>query len=117
MEASRFVNRDTEKNRHGTKGSSRERSCRSSRNTSGRYGRDFKSQPELGIWHFFNLAIDSKLRGCHVVSVKADDVAPHRYTVDRATIRKRKTGQPLKFETPEQPRQAIDEPSGDTIGP
>ena len=33
----------------------------------------------------FNLAIDSKLRGCDIVSFKVEDVAPHRYTVDRAT--------------------------------
>jgi hypothetical protein len=35
----------------------------------------------------FNLAIDSKLRGCDVLSLKADDVAPHGYAVDRATVR------------------------------
>ena len=33
----------------------------------------------------FNLAIDSKLRGCDVVAVKVDDVAPNDYTVDRAS--------------------------------
>ena len=32
----------------------------------------------------FNLAIDSKLRGCDVVAVRVDDVAPHGYAVDRA---------------------------------
>ena len=57
----------------------------------------------------FNLAIDSKLRGCDLVNVKAEDVAPHGYTVDRATIRQRKTGQPVKFEITEQTRQAIDD--------
>jgi hypothetical protein len=35
----------------------------------------------------FNLAIDSKLRGCDVVAVKVDDVAPNGYAVDRATVR------------------------------
>src|ERR671918_223977 len=35
----------------------------------------------------FNLAIDSKLRGCDVVSLRVDDVAPHGYAVDRATVR------------------------------
>ena len=40
----------------------------------------------------FNLAIDSKLRGCDVVALKVDDVAPNGYTVERATIRQRKTG-------------------------
>ena len=41
----------------------------------------------------FNLAIDSKLRGCDVVAVRVDDVAPSRYSMDRATIRLRKTTQ------------------------
>jgi hypothetical protein len=31
----------------------------------------------------FNLAIDSKLRGCDVVSLKVVDVAPNGYAVDR----------------------------------
>ena len=34
----------------------------------------------------FNLAIDSKLRGCDVVALKVDDVAPNGYTIDRAGI-------------------------------
>jgi integrase len=41
--------------------------------------------------------------------VRAEDVAPHGYTVDRATIRQRKTGRPVKFEITEQTRQAIDD--------
>jgi hypothetical protein len=38
-----------------------------------------------------NLNIDSKLRGCHVVSLKVEDVAPHGVTVDRAMVRENKT--------------------------
>ena len=38
----------------------------------------------------FNLAIDSKLRGCDVVAVRVDDVAPSGYSIDRATIAKRR---------------------------
>lgn len=57
----------------------------------------------------FNLAIDSKLRGCDVVSVKVEDVAPHGYAIDRTTIRQRKTGRPVKFELTEQTRQSIDQ--------
>ena len=56
----------------------------------------------------FNLAIDSKLRGCDVVSLKAEDVAPAGYAVDRAIVLQRKTGRPVKFELSEQTRQAID---------
>ena len=57
----------------------------------------------------FNLAIDSKLRGCDVVSVKVADVAPHGYALDRASVRQRKTGRPVRFEITEQTRQAIDD--------
>jgi hypothetical protein len=35
----------------------------------------------------FNLAIDSKLRGCDLVVPRTDDVAPNGYTIDRATVR------------------------------
>lgn len=57
----------------------------------------------------FNLAIDSKLRGCDVVALKVEDVAPSGYAVDRATVRQKKTGQPVRFELTEQTRQAIDD--------
>jgi integrase len=57
----------------------------------------------------FNLAIDSKLRGCDVVAVRVDDVAPNGYTAGRATVRQKKTGRPVRFELTEQTRQAIDE--------
>src|SRR5947199_10490965 len=56
----------------------------------------------------FNLAIDSKLRGCDVVAIKVEDVAPHGYTTDRATVRQKKTGRPFRFELTELTRQAID---------
>jgi integrase len=57
----------------------------------------------------FNLAIDSKLRGCDVVALKVEDIAPHGYVVDRATVRQKKTGQPVRFEVTEQTRQAVDD--------
>jgi integrase len=57
----------------------------------------------------FNLAIDSKLRGCDVVALKVEDVAPNGYCVDRATVRQRKTGRPVRFELTEQTRQAVDD--------
>jgi integrase len=56
----------------------------------------------------FNLAIDSKLRGCDVVALKVDDIAPNGYAIDRATVRQKKTGRPVKFELTDQTRQAID---------
>ena len=57
----------------------------------------------------FNLAIDSKLRGCDVIAVKVEDVAPNGYTMDRATVRQKKTGRPVKFELTDQTRQAVDD--------
>src|ERR1700716_3658165 len=57
----------------------------------------------------FNLAIDSKLRGCDVVAIKVEDVAAGGYTADRATVRQKKTGQPVRFELSEQTRQAVDD--------
>jgi integrase len=56
----------------------------------------------------FNLAIDSKLRGCDVVAMRVNDVAPNGYAMDRATVRQKKTGRPVRFELTEQTRQAID---------
>jgi hypothetical protein len=46
----------------------------------------------------FNFAIDSKLRGCDVVAARVGDVAPNGYTLDRATVRQKKTGRPVRFE-------------------
>ena len=57
----------------------------------------------------FNLAIDSKLRGCDLVGLRIADIAPHGYAVDRASVRQRKTGRPVRFEITEQTRQAIDD--------
>ncbi len=57
----------------------------------------------------FNLAIDSKLRGCDVVGLRIADVAPNGYAVDRASIRQRKTDRPVRFEITEQTRLTIDD--------
>jgi integrase len=57
----------------------------------------------------FNLAIDSKLRGCDVVALKVEVVAPSGYAVDRATVRQKKTRQPVRFELTEQTREAVDD--------
>jgi integrase len=57
----------------------------------------------------FNLAIDSKLRGCDVVAIRVEDVAANGYTADRATVRQKKTGRPVRFELSEQARQAVDD--------
>ena len=46
----------------------------------------------------FNLAIDSKLRGCDLVTIRVDDIAPSGYAVERASVRQRKTGRSVRFE-------------------
>lgn len=57
----------------------------------------------------FNLAIDSKLRGCDLVALRVEDVAPNGYAIDRANVRQRKTGRPVRFELTEVTRQALDD--------
>jgi len=48
----------------------------------------------------FNLAFDSKLRGCDVV-----------YAIECATVRQKKTGCPVRFELTDQTRAAIAGPA------
>lgn len=57
----------------------------------------------------FNVAIDSKLRGCDVVRLTMEQIAPNGYCNERAIIRQRKTGRPVKFELTEQTRHAVDQ--------
>ena len=55
----------------------------------------------------FNLAIDSKLRGCDLVSRRVDDIALGGHVRDRATIVQQKTGRPVQFEITEQTRVSL----------
>jgi hypothetical protein len=55
----------------------------------------------------FNLAIDSKLRGCDIVRLQVDDVCASGRVRDRATVIQKKTGRPVQFEITEQTRTAI----------
>src|SRR6266702_3233238 len=55
----------------------------------------------------FNLAIDSKLRGCDLVRLQIDDVCAGGRVRDRANIIQKKTGRPVQFEITEQTRAAI----------
>jgi hypothetical protein len=57
----------------------------------------------------FNVAIDSKLRGCDLVCLGIDDVVVGGRVRDRATVIQRKTGRPVQFEITEQTRRAIGE--------
>jgi integrase len=55
-----------------------------------------------------NLAADSKLRACDLVRLRIEDVAPHGYAIQRATVQQRKIGRPVRFEITEQSRDAVD---------
>ena len=55
----------------------------------------------------FNLAIDSKLRGCDLVRLKVGDVAAGGEVKSRAVIIQKKTGRPVQFEITENSRRAI----------
>jgi integrase len=55
----------------------------------------------------FNLAIDSKLRGCDLVSLRLGDVTHGNRIAPRAVIMQQKTHQPVQFEITEQTRNTI----------
>jgi integrase len=55
----------------------------------------------------FNLAIDSKLRGCDLIALRVDDVELSGHVRPRATVLQRKTGRPVQFEITEQTRGAV----------
>jgi integrase len=55
----------------------------------------------------FDLAIDSKLRGCDLVRVRTDDLVSGAAIRDRATIVQRKTGRPVQFEILEPARSIL----------
>jgi hypothetical protein len=57
----------------------------------------------------FNLAIDSKLRGCNLVRQRVDDVFAGARVRDRATVVQKKTGRPVQFDITEQAWSAIGE--------
>jgi integrase len=42
------------------------------------------------------------------VRLRVGDIAPHGYAIDRAMVRQRKTGRPVKFEISEHTRMAVD---------
>ena len=55
----------------------------------------------------FNLAIDSKLRGCDLVKLKVRDISHGTTLLKRAMIMQQKTKQPVQFEITDQTRKAI----------
>ena len=57
----------------------------------------------------FNLAIDSKLRACNLLSLRVSDVASAGQVQSRATVRQRKTKRPVRFEITARTRKSIKE--------
>jgi hypothetical protein len=48
----------------------------------------------------FNLAIDSKLRGCDLVGLRVHDVVPGSHVPARAIVMQKKTGRPVQSRSP-----------------
>ncbi len=55
----------------------------------------------------FNLAIDSKLRGCDLLRLRVCDVAQGNRVTARAIVMQRKTRRAVQFEITEQTREAV----------
>lgn len=55
----------------------------------------------------FNLAIDSKLRACDLLSLRVSDIAHENRVSSRAVVMQRKTKRPVQFEITELSRDAI----------
>jgi integrase len=55
----------------------------------------------------FNLAIDSKLRGCDLVCLKVTDVAQMGEARSRASVIQKKTGAPVRFEITPAARETL----------
>ena len=55
----------------------------------------------------FNLAIDSKLRGCDLVRLRVKDIAHGNQIASRAIVMQQKTHRPVQFEITEQTRRTV----------
>ena len=55
----------------------------------------------------FNLAIDSKLRGCDLVNLRVRDITHGNQILARAMIMQRKTQRPVQFELTDPTRSAV----------
>lgn len=55
----------------------------------------------------FNLAIDSKLRGCDLVKLRIRDISHGNQITARAIVMQQKTGLPVHFEITEQTRNSL----------
>lgn len=55
----------------------------------------------------FNMALDSKLRGCDLVNLKVSDVAYGSLVSNRATVLQQKNGSPVQFEITKGTREVV----------
>ena len=55
----------------------------------------------------FDIALDSKLRGCDVVSLRLSDIVAGGAVRSRAIVIQQKTGRPVQFEITEQTRRSL----------
>lgn len=55
----------------------------------------------------FNMALDTKLRGCDLVKLKVSDAAYGSSVSSRATVLQQKTGSPVQFEITKGTREAV----------
>ena len=55
----------------------------------------------------FNLAIDSKLRGCDLVNLRVRDITNGNQVLARAMVMQRKTQRPVQFELTEPTRDSV----------
>ena len=56
----------------------------------------------------FNMAIDSKLRGCDLVNLKVADIYASGHVKERASILQSKTRKPVRFEISEGTRASVE---------
>lgn len=57
----------------------------------------------------FNLALDSKLRGCDLVKLKVSDISQSGAIQSRAQVLQQKTQRPVKFEITEPTRDVVEQ--------
>jgi integrase len=55
----------------------------------------------------FNLAIDSKLRGCDLLALKVSDISQGSSILPRAVVMQQKTRRPVQFEITDQTRASL----------
>lgn len=92
----------------GIRAASSGRNARSCRGMSGRSGSDSRWRSTPVTFALFNMAVDSKHRGCDLVALRARDVIAAGRVKERASMIQSKTGKPVRFEITETTRRSMD---------